>query len=259
MRLVLFVVAFLSASSLGNCQVPTPAVHEQKKIPADLEGLYWNKWDTKNFVIISLDKNRGYAMRQEAELVRAAVLNRWSLPEGSHDKCKVVIVPNPKMLKRLFGLSEPKCEVNASESAIWIDEDRIQGLSSLVAESELLRGDFKPFLKRGIPLLEGSPSRTRAELSSSLEMRMSSFLSPGTDGSESDATKNSALLCLLVRKEFGLGVFGKVVSDPSKPLHEILGFSSESDLESTYARYRSNLLSDIKGGITPDKYLIAPR
>ena len=128
-----------------------------------------------------------------------------------------------------------------------------------MAESELLRGNFKPFLKRGIPLLEGPPSRTRAELSSSSEMRMSSFLSPSTDGPESDATKNSALLCLLVRKEFGLVVFGKVVSDPSEPLHEILGFSSESDLESTYARYRSNLLSDIKGGITPDKYLIAPR
>lgn len=264
MRFVFLIVALLAVSPAGQCQVPTPALYEQKKVPPDLEGLYWNKWDTDNFVVISLDKSRGSSMRHEAESVRDEVLRRWSLPEVSRGRCKIVIVPSAKLLKRLFGLSEPKCEVNKSgangiESAIWVDEERLGDLSSLVVERELLCGDFRPFLKRGIPLLESVPSQTRAELSSSSDMKISAFLNVGSDSEDAEVLKNSALLCLLVRKEFGSRVFGKLLSNSSDSLHGLLGFASEADLESTYARYRANLLPDLKSGRTPDEYLSAPR
>jgi len=264
MRFVFLILALLGLSPVGQCQVPTPALYAQRKVPADLEGLYWNKWDTKNFVVISLNKSRGSSMRRELEVVRDDVLKRWSLPEVSRGRCKVVVVPSSKLLKRLFGLSEPKCEVSKSgedglESAIWVDEERLLELSSLVVERELLCGDFRPFLKRGIPLLEGVPSQTRTELSSSSEMKISSFLNVGPDSEDAEVLKNSALLCLLVRKEFGSRVFGKLLSNSSAPLHDLLGFASESDLGSTYARYRANLLADLKSGRTPDEYLSAPR
>lgn len=264
MRFVFLIVALLALSPVGQCQVPTPALYGQKKVPPDLEGLYWNKWDTENFVVISLDKSRGSSMRRELEVVRNDVLKRWSIPDISRGRCKVVIVPSAKLLKRLFGLSEPKCEVNKSgangvESAMWIDEERLVDLSSLVVERELLCGDFRPFLKRGIPLLESAPSKTRAELSSSSDMKISAFLNAGTNSEDAEVLKNSALLCLLVRKEFGSRVFGKLLSNSSEPLHGLLGFTSEADLGSTYARYRTNLLADIKSGRTPDEYLMAPR
>jgi hypothetical protein len=64
---------------------------------------------------------------------------------------------------------------------------------------------------------------------------------------------NAALLCLLVRKEFGSAAFGRAAT--SESVSRSLGFSSEDEFASTFARYRSNLSADLKSGRTPDGYL----
>jgi hypothetical protein len=253
MRKVLCVLLLCAAPSLAS-EPPRPTASREP--PPGLEGLVWNKWDTPNFIVISLDKGQGSAMRGEAEAARAGFLGRWPL-NPSRRECKLVLVPDAVMLKRLFGLSEPRCEVKKSDSgsaaAIWIDAGRKDLLPSLIAESELLSGESGSFVALGVPLLERSPSGVRRGILSAAEMPLESILAGGGDASASDSSANSAVLCLLVRKEFGGRAFGRAAEAES--LWLALGFSSEEEFASTFARYRANLLSDLKSGRTPDGYL----
>jgi len=104
-----------------------------------------------------------------------------------------------------------------------------------------------------VPLLERSAAAVRERLSSAPEVPLDSILGK-SDGADAQAAEaNAALLCLLVRKEFGGRAFGRAAS--SESIWRALGFSSEEEFASTFARYRSNLSSDLKSGRTPDGYL----
>jgi hypothetical protein len=253
MRKILCVLLLCAASSLAS-EPPQPTASREP--PPGLEGLVWNKWDTPGFIVISLDKGQGSAMRGEAESLRDAFLERWSLSPSKRE-CKLVLVPDAVMLKRLFGLSEPRCEVKKSDSgaaaAIWVDAGRKGTLPSLIAESELLSGDASSFAALGVPLLERSPSDVRKVILSAAEMPLETILAGGGDAPKAESAANSAVLCLLVRKEFGGRAFGRAAS--SESAWSALGFSSEEEFASTFARYRANLLSDMKSGRTPDGYL----
>ena len=264
MKFLLCLVAFLALASTGRCDPPLPSQAVQAKVPSGLEGLVWNKWDTEHFVVISLDKSRGSSMRHEVESVRSDVMARWSMPDSQFKGCKLVMVPDASMLKKLFGLSEPKCEVNISASgtsaSIWIDEERISLLPSLIAECELATGKFKTFVRRGVPILERSPARIREDLLASADLDIAAVLDDsGKPRDPSAAARASVVLCLLARREFGLSAFGKAAPDDAPALHSVLGFATQEELSETYKRYRSNLLSDIREGKTPDKYLRAGR
>lgn len=264
MRFLFCFFVFLSLALVGRCDPPVPSAAVQAKVPSGLEGLVWNKWDTDHFVVISLDKSRGASMRHEVESVRSEVMTRWSMPESNSKGCKLVLVPDASMLKKLFGLSEPRCEVNASSSgasaSIWIDEERISLLPSLVAECELALGDFKPFARRGVPILERSPARIREDLLASSDLGLAVALDDGKQSGDASAVaRESAIVCLLTRREFGSVAFGKAADGKAPALHEVLGFSTQDELARTHKRYRANLLSDIKEGKTPDKYLSAGR
>lgn len=254
MRKILLLLALFATPLFGE-EVPQPAA--KREPPPGLEGLVWNKWDTPNFIVISLDKGQGSSMRGEAESVRSSFLERWSV-EPSKRECKLVCVPDAVMLKRLFGLSEPRCEVRRSESgepeaAIWIDADRKETLPSLVAQAELLSGDHRPFVSKGVPIIEGAASGARDALYAASELPLGSIVDGDEKADAAAVAGNSVLLCLLLRKEFGREAFGRTVSAPEPWVP--LGFSSEEEFASTLSRYRANLLADMKSGRTPDGYL----
>lgn len=262
MRPLVLAVALLFAVDCA-AQPPVPAAVAERKAPEGLEGLVWNKWDAGSFVVISLDKSRGSSLRREIEPMREELLSRWGIAPQRTAPCKVVLVPDARMLKRLFGLSVPRCEVrksgtNSSDSAIWIDDERMSLLPSLMAECELLNGDFRSFARRGVPLLERSASHARDDLLASTDSPLSAAMADAKTESEASAlARNSALVCLLVRKEFGPRAFGSAARGGPQELHAVLGFSTAQELERTYARYRQNLLGDLKAGRTPDEYLRA--
>ena len=256
--MLLCFLLFFAANCLAE-EPPKPAL--QKSPPPGLEGLVWNKWDTPNFVVISLDAGQGSSMRREVESVRSDVAARWSLSFGSDRVCKIVCVPDSVMLKRLFGLSEPRCEVRrlasgGVEAAVWLDIERKDLLPSLVAEAELLSGGGRSFVVKGVPLLERPASFVRERLSAVPEVALDSLLGTSSEKADADAlAANSAVLCLLVRKEFGATRFGECAASSSASVADSLGFSSEDEFGSTFARYRRNLSSDLKSGRTPDGYL----
>lgn len=256
MRTIALLIAFLATLSFG-AEVPMPAADRDP--PPGLEGLVWNKWDTPNFIVISLDKGQGSSMRGEAESVRSSLIERWSLASPKRE-CKIVCVPDAVMLKRLFGLSDPRCEVSRSESgdfraAIWIDIPRIDMLPSLVAEAELSSGDHAPFVARGVPILELPAAKARGVLLNSPAVPLASVLAATDKADAAAVAGNSAFLCLLVRREFGSAAFARVAPSPAP--WRVLGFSSEEDFSANFSRYRTNLAADLKSGRTPDVYITA--
>lgn len=261
MRKLAAFVLLLAVSSTHAASPPTPAADSQKGVQPGLEGLVWNKWDTENFVVISLDRFRGSAMRREVESVRKGVTDRWCISGGEPVRCKLVFVPDAPMLKKLFGLSEPKCEYRTSESggpeaAIWIDDERVSLLPSLIADLELSRGGFGSFARRGVPLLERSSSEVRAALAAAGERPLASVLGDSKPNDDPlDLARNSAVACLMIRKELGAQAFGRAIKSPPNQVHDRLGFASAAELEGTFRRYRANLISDLKAGRTPDEYL----
>lgn len=259
MRLVTFLFVFLAAS-LSAAQTPVPTVASGSN--SGLEGLEWNKWDTDHFVVISINRASGSRIRSEAESAREEVLNRWGLKSQAEGKCKLVVVPDDAMLKRLFGISDPRCEVRKSasgstESAIWIDEERLSLLPSLVAELELSNEGFRTFARRGIPILERSAAEVREKLGAMGDPSLATVLDgPKPDSDAEDLDRNSAMLCLMVRKELGSRAFAAAAISSPRQVHEELGFASLDEMDRTFRRYRAYLLSDLRvTGRVPDEYL----
>lgn len=258
MRLVAFVLVFFAASFAG-AQTPVPTASGAK---SDLEGLEWNKWDTEHFVVISIDRASGSLMREEAESVREQFMDRWGLKSRTDGRCKLVLVPDARMLKRLFGLSAPRCEVRSSssgspEAVIWIDEERVELLPSLVAELELSNHGFRSFARRGIPILERSAPEVREKLGAMGDPPLVTVLGDAKPDSDAeDLDRNSAMLCLMVRKELGSRAFAAAAISSPRQVHEELGFASLDEMDRTFRRYRAYLLSDLRViGRVPDEYL----
>lgn len=257
-----FTVALLLVASVVQAQTPIPT----SGTSSGLEGLVWNKWETKHFAILSIDFSAGKILRSDVEYARERALSRWGLRGSDSLFCKLVCVPDPGMLQRLFGLKEPRCEVRRGASgkvelaAIWIDSTRIDLLPSLLLEADLLSGDLPSFVKRGVPILELSPDGVRGRLKGAPDSPCSSLLDEvkSAELSKSDRKgfeADCALLCLMVRKEYGGAAFGRAASGSASDLHARMGFKSASDMDKTFSRYRSNLLKDIDAGRTPDQYL----
>lgn len=266
----LIAALLLFVSSSHAYEVPFPSPTAQRKAPPGLEGLVWNKWDTRHFSVLSIDKAEGKEVQSEIESERLGAIGRWSI-DGSKDfYCKLVCVKDPDMLKKMFSIDVPICEVRRKSdgtpevAAIWIDRTRMDLLSSLLLEAELSFGEYPLYIRRGIPLIERPTRSLKSSLglaseepcSSIVDLKKSELLFK-TDSASFDA--DSAVLCLMARREFGGVRFASVVASDPADLFGRLGFASQKDLDGTFVRYRKNLLQDLKDGKTPDDYLRSPR
>lgn len=266
----LIAALLLFVSSSYAYEVPFPSPTAQRKAPPGLEGLVWNKWDTRHFSVLSIDKSEGKEIQSKIEFERLEIIGRWSIDGSKRFYCKLVCVKDPDMLKKMFSIDAPRCEVrrksdgNPEFAAIWIDRTRMDLLASLLLEAELSFGGYPLYIRRGIPLVE-RPTRS---LKSSLGLVSEAPCSSIVDGKKSELLfktdsaafdADSAVLCLMARREFGRARFSSVVSSNPADLFDRLGFASQKDMDSTFERYRRNLLQDLKDGKTPDDYLRPPR
>lgn len=245
-------------------EVPVPAIEFARKPPPGLEGLVWNKWDTDHFSVLSIDKDQGLSLCRSVELERRELLDRWGLKDSDSFYCKLVCTPDAEMLRRLFGLKDPRCEVKRSDSgapesiSIWVDTERLSRLPHLLAEAEMGRGGLPGFVKRGVAIVELGPDVVRESLSSDSALGLPEVLDDAKAGSK-DFDSAAAFLCLLVRKEYGRGAFGKASSAAAADLAGLMGFKSPEDMSTTFERYKENLKADLKSGRTPNEYLGAGR
>lgn len=248
--LLVFLILFSSSVMAEDSLVAQPDKGD--------ENLIWHKWETENFIVLSLDRGFGSALKSSLEGQRKGVCEL--IGAGTEDfpvKCKIVCVPDAKTLGRFFSVDEPCFEVKrdgsggVTEMSIWMDQERSRILRGLIASACL--HDKSRFLRVGIPLLMAGPEETSdAVISASIpdEWRAGNLL-------ESDLSPElSAALCLFVRREFGSALFSKAMNGDSR-LDSLCGFRDVEELEESFFRYVSNLKGDLESGKTPRRYLEA--
>lgn len=259
MRMFFCSLVFLFSSIAISGDLPIPAL-EQSSVTKDM---VWNKWETENFVVLSIDYDFGRRLKSSIEETRLDFCRSWGVKdERLPVKCKIVCVPDPTLLKKFFSLDGVRQEVkrdisgSVTEMSIWFDQVRFDEFPSLVASICLY--DRPLFIKRGVPkIISLTPSKIS-------EMILSSAGSPSSvlriseeefhKNSSSEADGNSIVACLFFRKEFGLALFSKIKRNESE-FGAICGFSDSKSFEATLKRYSENLKSDLKSGKTPKSYL----
>ena len=214
------------------------------------EGMVWNKWETDNFVVLSIYYDFGNRLRRSIEVLKSELCGQIGLEDVSLPvKCKVVCVPDTATLKRFFSIDRPDFEVrkdgsgSVSEIAVWVDE--AYSLDPLIA-SVCLNGRAS-FLVNGVPVLLGNASEVSSIVSSSKPSV--DFLWDGGAAGRAE----SASVCLFVRREFGPEAFSAVLR--GIPVDAACGFPDRLSFEKTFAKYLENLRGDLDSGKTPEGYL----
>ena len=263
--LVLFLFLFL-CSLTKAAEVPTPAILNDK---FDVKGLVWNKWDTDNFIILSLDKPQGYKLFKNIEEVKKQSLEKWGFVDSVvENDCKIVCVSNDDLLKKLFRLEKTHSEVIKDgsgnfSSSIWTTNDA--DISAEVLYVILLQdNNLKWWVKRGIYNLtkneikdiKSNIPETSDNLSKIVAVTENDWKNkPELEKNNFD--ENASLLCLFLRKEFGQNNFVKILKSKQteKEIAEVLGFKNSEDAEKVFKRYAQAIYKDKMENKIPDNYL----
>lgn len=256
----LFFVLF-SFSLLAQDTVTTPEISE------DLKGLVWNKWDTENFIVLSIDKGQGLYIKNNVEDLKTLMLDKWGLPDVNFEgECKLICVSNKDLLKKIFRLDESKVEIRRDQQGniklcvIWFclenKEIPLDHLTTIcMAQFEEKHGKLPYFCKKGIPLLNKSTQDVKQKFLSenNLKFSIKDFFSAKEDKTKSESYRvQSALLCLLLRKEFGQDNFVHFLH--SKSLSSF-GFENDNEFEKIVNKYYENIYKDLKENKVPNNYL----
>jgi len=267
-KLLIFTFVFPSISI--SADTPSVAWPDTQKTISPSEDLVWNKWDTANFIVLSIDKSQGVYIKNNIEKFKLDFEKRWGLEKSNFSiPCKILCVPDDKLLGRFFNLDLPRTETRTDSdgslsSAIWSDFNRFNyNYNQLVGAVCLEHSKNSILLKRGIPRLENSLDFLKSDFSEVIEVDVKSALNADREywlSLKSDDRKkfdkNAALICLFLRREFGFAKFKKFISsDQSESsLRSIYGFDLDN-FSKTLKRYSENLSNDIKNQKMPDKYL----
>jgi len=272
--------------TLSNCVVFAQDLNilmPAGKQVAQNEDLVWNRYTTENFTILSIENKQGRWLHYNIENIKSWCLKRWGLPNIKFEKeCRIMVVPNKDLLKKLFNISEPRYEARMVDGkleiiALWLsldtDEDLVDTVPYFVTICSVLEIDQKFNTKSNIFLTKGM-----AELNRSLvEIKDNIRIATSVDGKDvanafavdnikykkmsAEDSKNfdskALIASLMLRKEFGESRFLRFLfsnENVNDSLGLIYNFDSESFAKS-YTRYCKDLASEIKDNKVPDFYL----
>jgi hypothetical protein len=231
-----------------------------------IKDLIWNRYQTDNFTILSIDKKQGEYLFKNIESIKKECLRRWGLKDTVLSKdCRIMVTPNKELLRRLFGLQSHRIEFRDNVAAIWLDSENPNEFNDSVKEviTEVCFRDLDPSLSfvacKGLSNLNTSLDNIKQILSRVMETQ------PGTNFlkvTEKDYQKmnqenkdkfdtESLVFCLMLKKEFGSN---KLLEYFLGKNEKICGFDSKS-LNSSYNRYYRDIFNELKKDKIPDSYL----
>jgi hypothetical protein len=246
-----------------------------QQVQNDFQDLVWNRYTTENFTILSIENKQGKWLSYNIENIKSWCLKRWGLPNIKFEKeCRIMVVPNKELLKKLFNISESKYEARIVDGkleiiALWLsldsEEDLVNTVPYFVTICSVLEIDQKFNTKSNIFLTKGM-----AELNRSLVKIKENLKTANIDDKDivkalgldvkkisQDDLNKSLIVSLMLRKEFGESRFLRFLfsnKNTNDSLGVIYNFDSESFAKS-YARYCKDLISEIKDNKVPDFYL----
>jgi hypothetical protein len=260
----LIICLILFDTRADDISVPFPdqsrSVQKTKaEVPDDLKGLVWNKWSTKNFIIISIDKSQGVYLKNNIEKVKTWLVTRWGLDDFDFSgDCKIVCVSNKNLLKRIFKLDNPKFEVRKNNDkielcAIWFSLEDYQKdmplfelMKICLAQKETYSKNDLSFCNDGICFLSQN-----FEVIKQTILENENSLSKIEFGDKMNEVQ-SGVVCLLMRKEYGQENFLKYLVDKNLSCY---GFDDQTKFASVLSRYCKNLIEDLKNNKTPKDYI----
>lgn len=283
-KIVLFLVLVLSSCDAfaQDSSVLIPAGAGQVA-QDDFQDLIWNRYTTDNFTILSIDNKQGRWLHYNIENIKGWCLKRWGLPNIKFEKeCRIMVVPNKELLKKLFNISESRCEARVVDGkleiiALWLsldsEEDLVDTVPYFVTICSMLEMDQKFNIKSNISLTRGM-----AELNKSLtKIKNNIKIATNIDGKNiisslgTDSIKykkissedlksfdsESLIVSLMLKKEFGESRFLRFLFS-NKSVDDSLGviynFKPE-DFTKSYIRYCKDLSSEIKDDKVPSFYI----
>jgi hypothetical protein len=255
----------------------------------DLKNLQWNRYTSDNFTILSIDDGQGKWLASNIGKIKSWCMTRWGFPDVPFAKeCRVMCVPNKTLMKKLFGLSEPKAEIRRTNgriemTALWLILDDkpaktipVQLTPLCFAEFESAHNVKMPFFAvKGMSYLNSPVADIRQQLGKLTEIinkdspvfvseKMFTMTEDDYSKLKADDQKvfdaQTVALCLLLRKEFGEAKLQGFLRMSNRNKTEdvirvVYGFRSFQHFDSSYARYMKDLTNDILRSKTPDSYL----
>jgi hypothetical protein len=265
-------------------------VGKSQSIPKEFEGLTWNRWTSKNFIVCSLNDTQAQYLHRHLELVKGWTLTRWGIEDIDLSvPCKLICVDGKDLFKKLFSLENTKVEIRRnndgqiSETVIFllIEGPPSQTVPVPLAEvciAELAQKNyqnFAPWVYKGMSHLNSTLDQIKnyiLRIKPSLDKNEPLFYSKAlfeldkeqykklTEEQRKNYDSCSVIMCLFIRKEFGqdsyLKFLQKATEDsPEQAVKEILKFESYDNFDKTFKRYMVDLTNDLVAGKTPDTYL----
>ncbi len=252
---------------------------------SEIEGLQWNRWTSKNFVVLALDDSYAVYLNKHLELAKTWTLARWGLLDVDYSvQCKVICVDDPVVFNKLFRLNATKVEIRRdsqgkiTETVIFLLANQQPSYSipspltevSLAEFGQKYNTNFGWWTYRGMCGLNGSLNqiKTTINLKKQIESNDPLYFSKGLFAMTkddylklSDAQKklydaSAIAFCLLIRKEFGQEKFHNMMKLGNETnLAKITGFNSYDEFDRVFKRYVIDLSNDINSQKTPDTYL----
>jgi hypothetical protein len=232
---------------------------------------------------LSYDQKQGEYLYKNIEKMKTWVFARWGLPNVEFSaECKVACVPTKEMMQEAYRLNHSCSEIQkegdkikSTQLFLILDKKPAEvipvGLTE-VCLAELCQRNIEIGFwgRRGMAILNGTLPQIKGEITPLHKKdKRDLFTSEALFSMTEDEWKilqpksqlifdqQAAVVCLLLRKEFGQSKFLTflLTDNTEQDLKEVFGFSSQEKFDAAFMRYLSNLSSDIVEGITPDKYL----
>lgn len=260
--------------------LPVP-IGVKSSVDPSVPQIEWNRWTTRNFVIHSIDLQQGQYLTDNIEQMKMWVLERWGLEDSDFSaEVSIWCVPDKSTMKKMFNFEDSRGEVieengKIKVSNLWIVLDMkpaetIPAALTVVALKEYEnkhKVKFGWWVHRGLPVLNMTLAQIKnklATLEKPLQNDSGMFFSkslfstkPQDLNNQTSEIRNlfdaqAAMMCLLVRKEFGQNNFLIFIQDSNL---QKLGFRDNGEIDSVFKRYMFYLIQDIKQNKTPDSYL----
>lgn len=248
----------------------SPEKTQKQEILDEYKDLVWHKLDTENFIILSIDKNQGFYIKNNIENIKSLIITRWGLADIKFSsQCKIICVKDRNLLFKLFKIENIHYEIRKNDEdkislcAIWMcydDIDKInQGLSDICfSEMEQYKNKKIPVhIKKGMCYLNKDLDVIKNELKElpEQEIKYEQITSNKIEENNKnpDYEKQCAILSLLLRKEFGQNNFINYLSD--NDLSKNFGINDNKIINKILNRYYKNLIGDLKQNKVPNDYL----
>lgn len=295
LTLLLFVFGSISVAQeveIKRLTLPAEVRHEIA-IPAtdpSIEGLQWNRWTSKNFVVCSIDDGQAQLLVNNLEHVKTWIYTRWGFDDIQFTtECRLICVNDPALFKKFFKLESSRTEVRMENGKpklyvvfFLLDDKPSKVIPGPLTEICLANFNETYGIKlpqwciSGMRGLNGDIPGIRQELvelelhlqkndpmffsKALLTMKQEEYQSLSPDQKRL-YDQNAIAFMLMLRKEFGelaLHHFIKQTAtdaEPQSALKSIYKFETYEKFDESLKSYMTKLVSDIKQNKTPDSYL----